>query len=76
VAFDTTACGELVREGETGYLAELANGDSLLDALERALKAGDDNPFSKACRELIVGKCDVNKVGKQHLNIIMSSLGK
>ena len=72
VAFDTTACGELVREGETGYLAELANVESLVNALERALKAGDNNPFSKKCREFIGEKCDVHKVGKQHLDLIMS----
>ena len=76
VAFDTTACGELVREGETGYLAELARVDSLVDALERALKAGDDNPLSKNCRDLIVKQCDVHKVGRQHLELIRGVLGK
>ena len=76
VAFDTTACGELVREGETGYLAELANVDSLVDSLDRALKAGDDNPFSKNGRELIVEECDVHKVAKQHYELIMGVLEK
>ena len=76
VAFDTTACGELVREGETGYLAELASVDSLVDALERALKAGDDNPLSKNCKDLIVKQCDVHKVGRQHLELIRGVLGK
>ena len=76
VAFDTTACGELVREGETGYLAELANVNSLVDALERALRAGDDSPLSEKCRELIVEECDVQKVGEQHLDLIRRVLEK
>lgn len=76
VAFDTTACSELVREGETGYLAELTNVDSLAAALERALKAGDNNPMSNACRQFVVEKCDVHVVGKQHLELIKRMVEK
>jgi len=76
VAFDTTACSELVRKGETGYLAELSDADSLAAALVRALEAGDNNPLSHSCREHAVAEYDVRVVGEQHLRVIEHALGE
>ena len=70
VAFDAAACGELVQEGKTGYLAVTSDVNSLTDALERAVKAGDNNPLSRICREQAVEKYDVRHVGEQHLKLI------
>jgi len=70
VAFDNTACGELVRENETGYLARSADADSLACALGRALKAGDNNPLSRIGREYVVRNYDVNVVCKQYLQVL------
>jgi len=70
VAFDNTACGEIVRENETGYLARSADADSLACALGRAIKAGDNSPLSLIGREFVVRKCDVNVVCKQYRQVL------
>lgn len=70
VAFDSTASGELVQEGITGYLATLCDVNSLTDALERAVKAGDDNQLGRNCRTYAVENFDVHKIGGQHLALI------
>lgn len=70
VAFDTTACSEIVREGETGYLARLGDVDSLAEAMERAIVAGDESPMSRTCREEVLMKYDVHLIGRQHRDLI------
>lgn len=76
VAFDTTACSELVREGETGYLAKLFDVNGLTSALERAIEAGDNNPLTQRSRAHAVAEYDVRVVGQQHLNLIKRVIGE
>jgi glycosyltransferase involved in cell wall biosynthesis len=70
VAFDATACNELVREGETGYLAPLADIEGLVSAIERGLLAGDDSPHAGRCRDHIVENCDRRIVGRRYLDVL------
>jgi len=54
VASNIPGCADLVRDGETGLLFELDDGEALLARLSRCLDANDRQRFASAGREYVV----------------------
>lgn len=62
VAGNVTAVGEVIRNGETGWLVSTGNLDALVVAIEDALDPGTDLPrMVKAARALIEAEYDSNR---------------
>jgi glycosyltransferase involved in cell wall biosynthesis len=70
VATRLSGIPELIRDGETGYLAEPADAESLASALERAVSERDIDP--RAGRRLIEEEFDVNDSADRMYELLRS----
>jgi len=75
VAFDVTACGELVKEGETGFLAGFLDVEELANALTRAIQAEDGGVMAQTCRQHVMDRYNCRKIARQHLDLIETMVG-
>jgi colanic acid/amylovoran biosynthesis glycosyltransferase len=66
---------EIVREGETGLLAEPADADSLADALRSALLDPDATARrAEAAQELVAAEYDIDRLGLEMSNLFVQAV--
>lgn len=71
VATDVTGCRDVVRDGRNGFLAEVASGKSLADAIERTLD-GPMLEMAQESRRIAESEYSARAISKQFENLYVS----
>lgn len=77
VGFDVGGIPDMVRPGETGYLAELRDADDLARQIRRVLKHdGKSAEMSKRCREVALTEYNFRLQARRYLQLYWQMLGR
>lgn len=71
VTFDVGGCPEIVRDGETGFVARAKDVGHLAECIEKVLDMGEERrrEMSEACRRVAVAEYDVKLQAKRYVEL-------
>ena len=78
VAFDSGGCAEVVRDGDTGFVATYKNVDDLAACMCRvlAMSTGDKEVMSQRCRDVALAEYSLERQAKAYLKLFEEMTGE
>lgn len=75
VAYNSTACGEIVGNDNCGKIVSLGNFDDVISAVKH-IKMNGKSYYTQNCRERVLAMYDKDNTYREYLNLYNSLLGK